>query len=174
MRHQKSFQVLAKANHNIFSHFWTGETTIQQSSCPGNEVCLSIVQCSAQLTLEEANAKICSLQGGASHVCCKEISVLGTNQIALASPKVGIRSIGRVDDVELKTALNYGETVFQNASLRSSRLNTIKNAQSASGQHAMFMQASPGVTKLGRNCMVAMEAARRLAATRKRKLLFTM
>ena len=147
---------------------------MQQSSCPGNEVCLSAIQCSAQLTPEEADANVCNLQGGAFGVCCKEISILGTNQVALASPKVSIRSIGQVDDVQLRTALDYGETVFQNATLRTTRLNTIKNAQSSSGQHAMFMQASPEVTQLqlGRKCLVAMEAARRLAITSKRKLFF--
>ena len=143
---------------------------MQQSSCPGNEVCLSTIQCSAQLTPEEAESKVCALQGGVSGACCKEISTLGTNQVPLGATKVGIRSIGQVNDVELRSALDFGESSFQNASLRSTQLNTIKNYQSSSGQHAFFTQASPGVAQLGKKCLVAMETARQLAITNKRKL----
>lgn len=147
---------------------------MQQSPCPSNQVCLSAVQCSAQRTPEEADAMVCSLQDGVSGICCEEISSIhDTNHPALtlaALSKKDIPSIKQVDDVTLRTALDIGETIFQNNSQRSTLLNTIKNAQSASGQHALFMQASPGVTKLGKKCMVAMEAARWLALESKGKL----
>ena len=111
--------------------------------------------------------KGCSIQGGAPGVCCKEISVLGTNQVRLVSPKVGIRRIRQVDNDELRDALQYGETSFQNASLKTTQMKTIRNSQSTSGQYAMFVQASPEVMKLKleKNGMVAMEAARKLAFT---------
>ena len=137
-------------------------------------MCRSTVQCSAQLTPEEADGKGCSIQGGVLGVCCKEISVLGTNQATLVSPKVGIRRIRQVDNDELRKAIQDGDTSYQKAFQKTTQMNTIRNSQSTSGQYAMFVQASPEVIrlKLERNGMVAMEAARRLAFNNNRKLFF--
>ena len=135
-------------------------------------MCLSAVQCSAQLTPEEADVKECSIQGGAPGICCKEISVLGTYQVALVSPKVDSIRIRQINDDEFRTALRYGETTFQESFLRTTKMNTIKNSQSTSGQHAIFVHASPGVAQLEleRKGMVAMHAARKLALANNGKL----
>ena len=139
-------------------------------------MCLSAVQCSAQLTPEEAHVKGCSIQGGAPGICCKEISVLGTYHVALVSPKVDSIRIRQINDDEFRTALRYGETTFQESFLRTTEMNTIKNSQSTSGQHAIFVHASPGVAQLEleRKGMVAMHAAKKLALTNNGKLFLSM
>ena len=134
-----------------------------QSTCPGFELCRPFVQCSAQILPDEARAKLCSLEGGSTGVCCKEISKLEGSNSILRVPDVGPRAPAiSLSNAVVMNAIDMGESFLKNVTQLMKNSITVKGTKSPESQHAMFTQASPGVNEGGRLCLLAMEIARNL------------
>jgi len=135
-------------------------------------VCRPFVQCSAQVSPDEARSKLCSLEGGSSGVCCEEITKLdGTN--LMVRQDVGIRaSVEGLADAVVLRSIDIGESFLQNVTSTRSKSNLVPGDTSPEAQHAMFMLASPGVLERGKACLIAMETARNLVREAKSELTF--
>jgi hypothetical protein len=136
-------------------------------------VCRPFVQCSAQVSPDEARSKLCSLEGGSSGVCCQEITKLDGTNLIVRQPDVGIREtvVGLADAVVLRS-IDIGESFLQNVTNTRSKANLVPGTSSPEAQHAMFMLASPGVLERGKACLIAMETARNLVREAHSELTF--
>ena len=110
-------------------------------------MCRSFIGCSALVSPQEALSKLCTLEGGSTGVCCKEVTQLeGTNGIIVA-PDFGLRStnLGVLSTSVVLRALDLGQSWVNNITNIRTKSTTNKNLKSAAYQHAVFQQPSPGL-----------------------------
>jgi len=116
---------------------------------------LPIVQCSAHLDPEEKNLRFCILGVlESSGVCCEKITNFKSDVVFLERPIVTRRSLRSVNEDELRIAFEVSKSLISNAT------EVFHLSKSDSPD---FGQGSQRVIQLGKNCLIAMETARRLS-----------